>query len=123
MSEEKKKMRYGGEISGSVREIVRAHFHDYARRERLIAGAQRKGSHMLQLQRYNRSIDRAIEQVILAHGISGTAAEIVRRDILDVAGGRKAKSVSGCGAMLSRGLYIAIREDALFFAARELGLV
>lgn len=121
--EEKRKMRYGGEIPATVREIVCAHFHDYARRKRLIDGAHRKGSYMLQLQRYNRSVDRAIEQVMSQHGILGSAKETVRRDILAVSGGRSAQCVSGCGAMLSRGLYIAIREDALFFAARELGLI
>ena len=123
MGEGKKKMRYGGEIPGSVREIVCAHFRDYPRRKRLIAGAHRKGSYMINMQRYNRIVDKAISQVLLAHGISGQAAEIVRQDILEVSGGRTAKCVSGYGAMLSRGLYIAVREDALFFAAREFGLI
>ena len=120
---EKRLMRYGGELPTYVRDIVCWHFRDYSRRERLIAGAYRRGDSMIQLQRYNRGVDRAIERAFAAHGIEGRAAEIVRRDLLEVASGRGAKCVCGYGAMLSRGLYVAVREDVLFFAAREFGLV
>jgi hypothetical protein len=78
---------------------------------------------MIHLQQTNRKIDGAITQVFSAHGIMGEAASIVRGDVLQVASGRRAKCVNGCGAMLSRGLYIAVREDVLFFAAGELGLI
>ena len=116
-------IRYGGELPQTVRDIICGHFRDYNRRARLITGAGRKGSQMLQLQRYNRSVDRAIDQAISAHGICGTAAQSVREDLLAVASCGKAQCANGYGAMYSPKQYVAIREDALFFAARELGLV
>ena len=116
-------MRYGGDLPPNVREIVCGHMRDYGRRERLISGAFRRGDKMILLQRYNRGIDNALSQAFSAHGILGEAANVVRRDVLQVASGRKALCVNGYGAMLSRGLYIAVREDVLFFVAREFGLV
>ena len=116
-------VRYGGELPSQVREIVCGHLLDYGRRERIVAGAFRRGDNMLRLQQYNRGIDRALEQAFSAHGITGEAARTVRRDILNVASGRGARCVNGYGAMLSRGLYVAVREDVLFFAAREFGLI
>lgn len=119
----KRIMRYGGELPPFVRDIVCGHMRDYGRRERLIAGAVRRGDRMLHLQKFNRGIDLAFLQAFSAHGIMGKAADVIRADILSVTSGRRAKCVNGYGAMMSRGLYIAVREDVLFFAAREFGLI
>lgn len=116
-------MRYGRDLPQSVREVVCGHLRDYKRREKLIAGAYRHGDKLVRLQQYNRSVDRAFETVFLAHGIAGQAAETVRSDILAVESGGRAKCVTGYGAMLSRNLYLTVREDVLFFVAREFGLV
>lgn len=123
MAKGQKPVRYGGDLPPQVRNIVCGHLLDYGRRERIVAGAFRRGDSMLRLQLYNKGIDRAIDQAFSAHGIVGEAARLVRRDILEVASGRGARCVNGCGAMLSRWSYVAVREDVLFFAAREFGLV
>lgn len=123
MAYKKKIMRYGGEMPQNVREIVCGHFRDYLRREKMIAGARRRGHQMMRLQQYNRSVDHALEQVFSAHAIEGSAKQIVRRDLLDMAHGGNAKCVNGYGCMYSSKQYVAIREDALFFAARDMGLI
>ena len=120
---EKGAMRYGGEIPPRIRDIVCGHIADYGRREKLLARASKLSRVDLRLRQYNRGVDRAFEQALNAHGIHGAAAEVLRRDVLALASGRLARSVNSPDATMSRGLYIAIREDVFFFTAREFGLI
>ena len=122
VKEKKSTGRYGGVLPPTVKSLARAYVADYERRKRIIERGSALERDEPRFKKVNAIIDSVIASVFDMHGISGEAADILARDIKSCGGSRSARSVSGVDSFLSRYLFEQIKEDVLWFIARELHL-
>lgn len=115
--------RYGGILPQTVKGLALAYLADYERRRCIVERGEARGRDEPRFRRVNSVVDSVIASVLDMHGINGSAAEVVAEDLKSGVGTRSARSVSMSGCFLSRKNYEHIREDVLWFVARELNLI